>query len=217
MMSGIEIRNVDDLDVPEDKFGISMLFCGSTRSGKTTLLNYMWASHFIRHITVLMSNSLQSGAYGYLKKHTVKSDLYHPELLKEMYQINHATQNHYKFCAILDDLTHIKNDKEYMRLLTIYRNSRICGMISAQGISMFNKTCRGNINFVFLMRMNSDAEIEKVIKEYLISHYPKDMNLSEKITLYRRETEDHWFYAIDNINGKIFRSKLRPEQLIVDD
>jgi hypothetical protein len=132
-----------------------------------------------------------------------------------MYQINHATKNHYKFCVVLDDLSNVKNDKEYQRLLTIYRNSRISAMISAQGITMFNKTCRGNINFVCLGRMNSDAEVEKVIKEYLISYYPKGLNMGEKIALYRHETNDHWWYVLDQINGKVFRTKLRPEQILV--
>jgi energy-coupling factor transporter ATP-binding protein EcfA2 len=214
-MSNIPIQNIDDLELPDDKFGASMLFCGSTRSGKTTLLNYLYGVHFGKHSSVLMSNSLNSDAYDYLKRFCILSDLYHPEILREMYQINHATKNHYKFCVVLDDLSNVKNDKEYQRLLTIYRNSRISAMISAQGITMFNKTCRGNINFVCLGRMNSDAEVEKVIKEYLISYYPKGLNMGEKIALYRHETNDHWWYVLDQINGKIFRTKLRPEQILV--
>jgi hypothetical protein len=135
-------------------------------------------------------------------------------MLKAMYQINHGTKNHYKFCIILDDLTHVKNDKEYLRLLTIYRNSRINCIISSQGISMFNKTARGNINFVFLGRMNSDAEVEKVIKEYLISYFPKNINMSEKISMYRKCTEDHWFFVIDQVGGDFFRTKLRSDQML---
>lgn len=211
----IPIKNMDDMQVPEnDKFGFSILLCGSTRSGKTTMLNYLYNTHFRKHITTVMSNSLNSDAYDFVKQYAVLSDIYHPELLKEMYQINHATSNEYKFCVILDDLTHIKNDKEYMRLLTIYRNSRLSCIVSAQGITMFNKTCRGNINFVILGRLNSDAEVEKVVKEYLLSYFPRDMNIAEKIAYYRQLTDNHWFIVIDQINGDVFRSKLRPEQLL---
>jgi hypothetical protein len=78
---------------------------------------------------------------------------------------------------------------------------------------MFNKTCRGNINFVLLGRLNSDAEVEKVVKEYLISYFPRDMNISEKIGLYRQLTDNHWFLVIDQVNGDFFRTKLRPEQM----
>ena len=101
-----------------------------------------------------------------------------------------------------------------MRLLTIYRNSRISCIVSAQGISMFNKTARGNINFVFLGRLNSDAEVEKVIKEYLLSYFPKSMNMAEKISLYRELTDAHWFFVIDQVNGDFFRTKLREEQML---
>lgn len=205
---------MNTLDIPPDKFGCSFLLCGSTRSGKTTMLNYLFDRFFKKYISVLMSNSLNSDAYKMLVKNCVSSDLYHPEILKDMYRINHETSNHYKFLVILDDLTHVKNDKEYMRLLTIYRNSRMSGIISAQGISMFNKTARGNINFVLLGRLNSDAEIEKIVKEYLVSYFPKNINMAEKITLYRELTNDHHFFVIDQVNGDFFRTKLTESQLL---
>jgi hypothetical protein len=209
----IPVKNIEELQVPDPKFGFSILLCASTRAGKTSMLNFLYEKHFKKHITTVMSNSLNSDAYDHIKQYCILSDLYHPEMLKEMYTINHSTENNYQFCIILDDLTNVKNDKEYLRLLTIYRNSRISCIVSAQGISMFNKTARGNINFVFLGRLNSDAEVEKVVKEYLISYYPKNLNMAEKITMYRRETTEHWFYVIDQVNGDVFRTKLRPEQM----
>jgi hypothetical protein len=210
----IPLVNIDELEVPDGKFGFSILLCASTRAGKTSMMNYLFDSHFKKHITTIMSNSLQSDAYDHVKRFCILSDLYHGEMLKEMYQINHATENHYQFCVILDDLTNIKNDKEYLRLLTIYRNSRISCIVSSQGISMFNKTARGNINFVILGRLNSDAEVEKVVKEYCLSYFPRNMNLVEKITYYRKLTDDHFFLVLDQVNGKFFRTKLRPEQLL---
>lgn len=210
----IPIKNVEELQFPPDKFGCSFLLCASTRGGKTSMLNHLYNKYFKKHITTVMSNSLQSDAYDLIKHKCVLSDLYHPEMLKAMYKINHSTDNHYKFCIILDDLTHIKNDKEYLRLLTIYRNSRIWCLVSSQGIGMFNKTARGNINFVFLGRLNSDAEVEKVVKEYLLSYFPKNLTIPEKITLYRKLTEDYWFFVLDQVNGEIFRTKLRSEQML---
>jgi hypothetical protein len=210
---GIEIRNMEDLQVPDGKFGFSIMLCGSTRSGKTTMMNFLYNKHFKKHITTIMSNSLQSDAYDYIKQGAILSDLYHPEMLKGMYQINHATDNNYQFCIILDDLTNVKNDKEYLRLLTIYRNSRISCIVCAQGISMMNKTARGNINLVILGRLNSDAEVEKVVKEYCLSYFPRDINITEKIAMYRELTNEHWFLVLDQVNGMFFRSKLRPEQM----
>jgi hypothetical protein len=212
-MEPIPTKNIDELQVPDGKFGFSILLCGSTRSGKTTMLNYLYDSHFRKHATTVMSNSLNSDAYDFIKKYCVLTDLYHPEMLKDMYKINHATQNHYQFCIVLDDLTNVKNDKEYLRLLTIYRNSRISCIVSAQGISMFNKTARGNINFVILGRLNSDAEVEKVVKEYCISYFPREMNMSDKIKYYRALTKEHWFLVLDQVNGDFFRTKLLPTQM----
>lgn len=213
---GIPIRNIDDLEAPDGKFGFSILLCASTRAGKTSLMNYLYNKHFRKHITTVMSNSLNSDAYDYVKRFCVLSDLYHPEMLKDMYHINHSTGNHYQFCIILDDLTNVKNDSEYLRLLTLYRNSRISCIVSAQGISMFNKTARGNINFVFLGRLNSDAEVEKVVKEYCISYFPRDISLADKIAMYRELTNEHWFLVLDQVNGVFFRTKLREEQMLND-
>ena len=212
-MQSIPVRNIDELEVPDGKFGFSVLLCGSTRSGKTSMMNYIYDKHFRKHVTTVMSNSLNSDAYDFIKKYCVLTDLYHPEMLKEMYKINHSTQNHYQVCVILDDLTNVKNDKEYLRLLTIYRNSRISCIVSAQGISMFNKTARGNINYVILGRLNSDAEVEKVVKEYCISYFPREMNICDKIKYYRALTADHFFLVLDQVNGQFFRTKLRSEQM----
>jgi ABC-type cobalamin/Fe3+-siderophores transport system ATPase subunit len=212
----IPLQNIDMLQVPDPKFGMSMILIGSTRSGKSTLINYLFKKYFQKHLSILMSNSLQSDAYKYLKKKCVCSDLYHPEVLKEMYQINHATDNHYPFFVCLDDLTHVRHDKQYQRLLTIYRNSRISCIVSAQSMVMMDRTARSNINFVMLGRLNADTAVEGVIKEYLISYVPRNINMAEKIALYRQMTEDHYWIVLDNINGIIFRTKLVGDQVMVD-
>lgn len=210
----IPFRNMDTWMPPSDEFGCSMIFVGSTRSGKTTMLNFVFSRHFKNYIITLMSNSLNSDAYKYLKKGNICSDFFHPEILKDQYRINHDTKNHYKFMNILDDIPDKRSNQELKRMLTIYRNSRISCAMSVQGISMMDKTCRGNINYVFLGRMNSDAEIEKVVKEYLISWFPKNIRLTEKIELYRKLTDDHHWIVLNQIDGEIFRTKLRVSEVL---
>ena len=210
----IPIQNIDTIDFPDNKFGCSFLLLGSTRSGKSTLINYLYDRYFKKNITVLMSNSLQSDAYKFVKKHTVCSDHYHSDVVKSMYNINHTLNNHYQFAIILDDVSHIRYDKQYQRLLTIYRNSRISCIVSAQSLMMQDKTCRSNINFVMLGRLNSDSAIETIIKEYLISKFPRNINMTEKVFLYRQLTENHWWILIDNISGVCFRTKLTPQQIL---
>lgn len=211
----IPLQNVDTIQLPDPKFGCSIILLGSTRSGKSTLINYLYDKHFKKHVGVLMSNSLQSDAYKPLKKHMVQSDHYHPEILKEMYQINHALDNHYQFFLCIDDCSHIRHDKQYQRLLTIYRNSRISAIVAAQSLVMMDKTARSNINFVFLGRLNSTVAIEGVIKEYLISYFPRNIRMCDKIAMYQQLTENHYWFVLDQINGLIFRTKLTPAQVMV--
>jgi len=210
----IPVLNIASIELPNPKFGVSFILCGSTRSGKTTILNYLYKAHFKNHVSVLMSNSLNSDAYDMLKKSCVTSDFYHPEVLKEMYKINHATKNHYEFFAIIDDVPDKREDSEMKRLMTIYRNSRISSIVCAQTATMVNKMARSNINFVFLGRMNSSSEIERNIKDYLQGSLPTTMKMTEKIRLYKEWTSDYKWIVLDQINGLMFLTKLQPSQLI---
>jgi len=209
----IPVLNIGSIELPDPKFGVSFVLCGSTRSGKTTILNYLYKTFFKSHISVLMSNSLNSDAYNMLKKECVKSDFYHPEILKEMYKINHATKNHYEFFAIIDDVPDKREDPEMKRLMCIYRNSRISSIVCAQTATMINKMARSNINWVFLGRMNSSSEIERNIKDYLQGSLPTTMKMTEKIAWYKEATSNYQWIVLDNINGLMFLTKLQPNQL----
>ena len=209
----IPVLNIASIELPNPKFGVSFILCGSTRSGKTTILNYLYKAHFKNHVSVLMSNSLNSDAYDMLKKTCVTSDFYHPEVLKEMYKINHATKNHYEFFAIIDDVPDKREDPEMKRLMTIYRNSRISSIVCAQTATMINKMARSNINWVFLGRMNSSSEVERNIKDYLQGHLPTRMKMTEKIAWYKLATSNYQWIVLDNINGHMFLTKLQPNQL----
>jgi hypothetical protein len=210
----IPVLNTGAIELPDPKFGCSMVMCGSTRSGKTTLLNYIFKRHFQEHVSVLMSNSLNSDAYDYLKKRCVNSDFYYPEILKDMYKINHETKNNYEFMVIIDDVPDKREDLEMKRLMTIYRNSRISCIVCAQTATMINKMARSNINYVFLGRMNSSSEVERNIKDYLQGHLPTTMKMTEKIRWYKQATENYQWIVLDNINGNMFMTRLQPNQLI---
>jgi len=210
----LPVLNLQSLELPDPKFGASFIIVGSTRSGKSTLLNYLFKKHYTKFISVLMSNSLQSDAYKMLKKECVSSDFYHPEILKDMYRINHDTNNHYQFLVIIDDIPDKRNDGEIKRLQCIYRNSRISSIICAQGLTMMDKLSRGNINFVMLGRMNSSEEVERNIKSFLQGHFPTNLKMSEKIRLYRQLTENHQWLVLDQINNHFFITKLNESQLI---
>jgi hypothetical protein len=197
------------LNLPDNKFGCSIMMVASTRAGKTTLVNHIYEEYFKDYITCLHTNSIQSDIYKEMKKGTIACPTYIPELIKDTAKINKGTNNKYKFLHIVDDVVDKKHDQTLMKLFTIYRNSRITGIITAQEISIMNSIQRSNINYTILMRLNSDMAIEKVVKSYLRSYFTKTMTLNDMIKAYKDLTCDHSFIVIDNINDEIFRSKLK--------
>jgi len=202
--------------IPDEKFhlklsakgGNSIAMIGSTRSGKSTALSYVLDKYFKKHLAVLMTNSPQADIYKSMK-HCVQSPQYLPKVLKDMYAINRDTSNHYDFLAILDDVVSgVKYDKEILKLLTIYRNSDISAIITAQAATLLNSAGRTNINFVLLFKLNSDEQIEKCVKFYLSSYFPPGMRMLDKIRYYRDATQDHHFFVIDTLNGGVYRTKI---------
>lgn len=197
------------LNLPDRKFGCSMLFCGSTRSGKSTAIDYIWKKYFIKdYITVLHSQSLHAEAYDDIRKKVVGCPQYMPQLIEETHQINAKTENHYEFCHILDDVVNAKNDRVILKALTIGRNARQTMLISAQGLTMFNAIGRNNINFVFLMKLNSDMAIEQVVRSYLQSWFPARMKIRDMVREYKRLTQDHHFFFINNLTDEIILTKI---------
>lgn len=195
------------LEFPDVKTGgVSIALIGSTRSGKTTFLTHILEKYFSKHIKVLMSNSIHAPIYKEIDD-CIKSPLYIPRVIKEGYEINRKTNNHYPFLYILDDVVDKKHDKELMKTLTIYRNSGISCVISVQSPVLLNSTSRGNINFVMLGKMNSDESIEKVVRMYLMSYLPG--RIDQKIRIYKELTEGHHWFVVDNLKGEVFRTKLR--------
>ena len=204
------------VDIPDKPFELklsdppsnSIAMIGSTRSGKSYALSYILRNYFKKHITVLMTNSPQAEIYKEMS-HCIQSPQYIPKIYKDMSHINRETNNHYNFLAILDDIvTGVKFDKEIVKALCIYRNHAISTIITAQAVTLLNSSGRTNINFVLLFKLNSDEQIEKCIKFYLSSYFPKNMKMLDKIRWYREHTQDHHFIVIDTLNGDVFRSKI---------
>jgi len=125
-----------------------------------------------------------------------------------MYAINKETDNHYPFLVVIDDCPTVRNDKELLRLATIYRNSAVSSIVCCQNITMLNPTARSNINFILLFKMNNTEAIESVIKTYLRGYFPSGWRMEDKIRFYREITEDYHFIFIDNLNGTICRTKI---------
>lgn len=198
-----------NLILPDTKSGgASILILGSTRSGKSTLQNYIFQNYFKQYITAVHTFSPQAHIYDSIKSKTIFCDDYKPELIDATYQINKGTKNHYNFLHIVDDVVGKRQDKTLIKMLTVMRNSNISTIITGQELSIFNNIIRSNINFVFLMYLNSDAAIKKAVESYLRTVFPTSWTMVQCMKAYKELTADHHFILIDNINGQIYRSKI---------
>lgn len=195
------------IDLPDTETGgMSILMCGSTRSGKTTILKHMVAKYFEKHIGVLMSPNIHAPVYEGFKM--PESPEYLPSVINEMYKINKETKNHYPFLVVLDDIVNKKFDKELLKLFTVHRNAGLSAIQCIQSPILLNSAMRGNINVVMLGYMNSDESCEKVIRMFCYASVA-GKNIEAKIHEYKRLTADHHWLLINNLTGEIYRFKLR--------
>lgn len=203
-----------DLVLPTNG-GVSIALVGASRSGKTTLLKYMYKNYFRKHITTMFSMNPQAEIYKDLGSKVLVSDKYHPELLKEAHEINKLTENKYPFLFISDDFVNmrIKTDGEVVRALTIYRNSGISTIFSFQGRTLMSAVGRNNINYIAVFKQQTPKEWESVIKEFLSMWLPTGMTMREMVEFCRVATSEHQFFFIDNITGCCYISKLSAEQI----
>lgn len=198
-----------------DKAMSACSFCiiGSSKSGKTTFLKYLLKEQFKDDIKLFMTQSPQADIYNSIRKSTVFSPEYVPEMIKECYKINKETNNHYPFCVIVDDVVGAKGDKQMTKLLCLYRNSRCSAVCVGQDFSMLNPTGRANVNNICLFYTNTDNRIEDNIKLFLRSYLPRSLSMEDKLILYRKLTEDHCFLWIDCLNNTIKRCRLTANQV----
>jgi len=198
-----------DITLPTNG-GISLLLCGASRSGKTTMMKYLYKTHFEKCITTMFSMNRHADIYSDLSDKVIVSDTFHSELLREAHQINSVCDNKFPFLFISDDYvdTKIKNDPEITRCMTIYRNANISSIWSFQGRTLMSAVGRNNANYIIVFKQQTPLEWENVIKEFLSMYLPIGMTMREMVEFCKEATVDHQFFFIDNISGGCCLSKL---------
>ena len=194
--------------------GISIMLIGASRSGKTTLLKYLYKTHFSKYITTMFSMNRHADIYSDLSDKVMVADKFHHELLRESHEINTLCGNKFPFLFISDDYVDnkIKNDPEITRCMTIYRNSNTSSIWSFQGRTLMSAVGRNNANYICILKQQTPLEWENVIKEFLSMWLPTGMTMKEMVEFCKAATVDHQFFMIDNIEGKCFLTKLTKEQ-----
>ena len=194
--------------------GVSFVLCGASRSGKTTLMKYLYRTFFKKHITTMFSLNAQADIYKDLSAKTIVCPEYLPELLEDAHTINAKTDNKYKFLFISDDFVGgmIKHDPQVTRLLTVYRNAGCSSIFSFQGRTLLSPVGRNNANYIAILKQNTPLEWINVIKEFLDGYLPMGMSMPEKVQYCMKACEDHQFFFVDNIEGCCYLTKLSRAQ-----
>ena len=204
---GIPMRRLDTITPPENgcfSFGL----IGSTRSGKSCALLWIWDKWFKdSHITVMTTGSAAADIYKPLQSKAAITPAFYPELLKESMMLCQKTKNKYKFLHIFDDMLDGKNSKSLSKLLCIGRNNGQSTIISGQELTILNSVGRTNLNYVCLFRLNSQISVEKVVRAYL-THILPGKNILEKCAIYTALTMDHFFFCCDFLANEVFLCKL---------
>ena len=195
--------------------GISIILCGASRSGKTTMLKHLYRTYFSKYISVMFSMNRHADIYKDMDDKIIVSDHFHSELLREAHEINSICDNKYPFLFISDDYvdTKIKNDPEITRCMTIYRNAGVTSIWSFQGRTLMSAVGRNNANYIIVFKQQTPLEWENVIKEFLSMYLPTGMTMREMVEFCKLACQDHQFFFIDNIEGKCFLSKLSRDQI----
>lgn len=195
--------------------GCSWLLCGASRSGKTTMMKYIYNTYYRKHITTMFSMNTHAAIYKDFDDKVITCDRFCPELIAEAHQINKACDNKFPFLFISDDFVDnkIKNHPEITRLLTILRNANTSSIMSFQGRTLVSSVGRNQVNYIAIFAQQTPKEWKCVVEEFLDMWLPMDMTMPEKIAFCREATAGHQFFFIDNITGCCYISKLSKAQI----
>jgi len=203
---GIPMKRLDSITPPENicfSFGL----VGSTRSGKSCAMLWIWNKWFKEnHITIMTTGSSQADIYKPLQKTAAISPAFYSDVIKETMLLNQKTKNKYKFLHIFDDMLDGKQSKSLSKLLCIGRNNGLSTIISGQELSILNSVGRTNLNYMCLFRLNSQTAVEKVVRAYLSHIIPG--KIDEKCRIYTELTQNHYFFVCDFLANDVFLCKL---------
>jgi hypothetical protein len=205
----LKFKKMDTIDTPENgcfSFGL----IGSTRSGKSVAMLWLWENYFKEHITLMSTGSAQADIYKPLKKCGI-SPAFYPEILIESMTLNQKTNNKYKFLHIIDDMLDGKNSKALSKLLCIGRNNGQSTIICGQDITIINSVGRTNLNYVMLFRLNSLLSVEKVVKTYLRHILPG--KIDDQIKTYVELTQNHYCFVVDFLANDVFITKINIDEV----
>lgn len=202
------------------------MLCGSTKSGKTTLLIKIYEEIKNRFdMMIIFSVSSHKEIYDSFKK-CILIPKFDEELVNYLYTLNRylAEKNKemLKILIILDDIVTEKSNKTLLNMVCTMRNSAITTLISVQSPNMINDDNKGNFNFIILKKLNDSQKYNDLIKLYFDGdilqrngqEIPEELlktviRKKEFIRKFLREkTSNYNFLCLDILGGHILYENL---------
>jgi len=215
----ISLMDVFDKKIIDSNSETGFTYCvlGSSKSGKTTLSIKIFEELKERSkkpfINFLYSMSLNAKIYEPYKKDkmTITVPFFLPKLIKSQYKINSKmdggknNNKKYKFFNFLDDIVDAKNEDQLKKMFLVYRNSNISTGICLHNITLLGNSNRGNVNYMFFLKLNNSEMIETAIRKYLMSYLVGD--IAQKINTYVRLTQNYGVLFLDLLNNCLYYIK----------
>lgn len=208
-----EIKFESDLNFNWDGLGAqqaSTILLGSSKRGKSTLLEYIFNKYYTdkRFITTLFSLNSQIPLYKSFRENALTCSVFNKRserYINLQQYINKKCDNKYWFHNVFDDVLDMQYKKLINNLILTYRNSNMSTILSLQYLYLIPKMIRANANNFLLFGMNSEESIEGVVKTFLRCHFKKMGydKLADQIELYKFLTDDHGFIYLNPISDKI--------------
>lgn len=201
-----------------DADNFSMVLTASRRSGKTTLLRYLYPKwEKIFDIIFVYSYSIHNEAYAFVKE--PKFDSYNPDSIKDIFKFQKKTSNKFRILIIFDDLVSksVKDDDSILQAYIRGRNSNISIVISTQIFKLIAKNNRGNLDYLFCGKTNmSENRLTLIENVFMNSVKMPDVikNKTQKIEFLDRwlieHTTDFHFVVVDCFedNEKLYDFKV---------
>lgn len=208
-----------NMDVQKDNSGDSILLIGSSKSGKSTAMMFLFKKYFNKkkYISTLFSVNSHIPIY----KNNNNCDLIKvnkfitesEKIIKDMKKINMESEpvNKWRYCILLDDIVEARYSRVLNNLLLTYRNSNFSSIISIQYAKLISKAARCSANNLLFFFQNLQEGIESVLRSFLGAEFSKlgVTKLTDQISLYRLLTRDHAFIYYHPMSGTLRRIKLK--------
>lgn len=201
------------LNVDITKTGYSITILGSTKSGKSYLLERLLKKYVTnqKSICIMSAPNAHNEIYKNYPKDILFTDYYDPKLVKAGALINKKMKNKFPICYVLDDVITAKNDKKLEDAYLTLRNSLVSIIVLIQNIQLLKSTSRSNSNILIFKKFNSPHAVsEYVMKQFLGSLGPfADLPIDQKVTLYMKIMNDgnYNFFVLDTLENTLILCK----------